>query len=638
MKTNIKYIVLTTFMLYAGVVTAQQNPKKRAIQAQAIEQEIQQFIAVNRGNYNLTPERINNLEQHMAKSKSDKVSLEQMLNRAKDLELRKLYFKENPEAAAVYQIKSMEEIRYICDNGDIEDGYTDDYEFETDQVTGVNFSCATTYSLVPITPSTTVNDFSEPVTLVNDNTGVSGGFDPVLYGFSIEVPRVNSGTTAVKLNNNSSDGEVTKMSKTFTIDSNIISFSYSYIASSRYMDTTSVSASYFTAKVYKTSDDSLIEEFCLQADATNTAVFDGYVDMGLIQYVYTGWQCQTLGLQGVAYGTEVRLEFTVNDNVSSPYYGTVYIDDICDNGGECQPRYGKLILDVNDIKCDPLPIQVCDIYQLPFTTNTDPVITGTLDSLELNIYESDGTTLVTTLSSPTIGDNDFCFEVEDTDLGSPLQDEYEFEAVAEYTILGYTYILSDFSSNLDFDLDFSECSDDCPDDLVITIDVTSPTVDSQEADFTITAYNTVESGATARYHAGTEVLLLEDFESLYGSTGHYYIEGCTNEFESRPAPAQETAVQTQGDNAIDLVEKYPGSNFKVYPNPAQNVINIETVQDVAVTKVNLYSIDGKLILQAKPNNTDKEYTIDISSVSRGIYVLSVETNDGRVTSAKVVKN
>ncbi|NDI99794.1 T9SS type A sorting domain-containing protein [Flavobacterium sp. LaA7.5] len=637
MNTNIKYIVFTAFMLYAGAVTAQNSPNKRALQVQAIEQEVQEFIIANRANYNLTPERISNLQRHSAESKSDKALLEQMLTRAKDLELRKLYFKENPEAAAVYQTKSMEEIRYICDNGDIEDGYTDDYEFETDQVTGVNFGCGTTYSLVSITPSATVNDFTEPVTLVNDDTGVSGGFDPVLYGFSIEVPRINSGTTAVKLNNNSGDNEVTKMSKTFTVDSNIISFSYSFIANSRLADTISVDDSYFTAKLYKTSDNSLIEEFCLQADATNTAAFDGYVDMGFFQYVYTGWQCQTLSLQGVPFGTEVRLEFTVNDNDTSGY-GTVYLDDICDDGGECQPRYGKLILDVNEIKCDPLPIQVCGVYQLPFTTNTDPVITGTLDSLELNIYESDGTTLVTTLTSATVGDNNFCFEVEDTDLGSPLQDEYEFEVIAEYTILGYTYTLTDFSSNLDFDLDFSECSDDCLDDLVITTDVASPTNDSQQANETITAYNTVNDGATAIYHAGTEVLLLEDFESLYGSTGHYYIEGCTDVFEARPAPVQETAQQTQGDNTIDLVEKHPGSNFKIYPNPAQNELNIITDAGVSITKMSLYSIDGKLILQAMPNDSNKKYIVDISSVSKGIYVMSVETNDGKVTSVKVVKN
>ena len=180
-----------------------------------------------------------------------------------------------------------------------------------------------------------------------------------------------------------------------------------------------------------------------------------------------------------------------------------------------------------------------------------------------------------------------------------------------------------------------ECSN-CP---TLNTDVGTNQVDLMQAVTCINAYNIIQSDATgAIYHAGEEVVLHNGFEALYGSTDHFYIEGCTDEYAYRQAATDNQGKDVQKPSNTISNTANGVQEFKVYPNPAQNVITIETVQDVAITKASLYSIDGKLILQTVPNDNTETNTIDISSVSKGIYVLSVETNDGRVTSAKVVKN
>ncbi|OIQ17235.1 MAG: hypothetical protein BM557_08460 [Flavobacterium sp. MedPE-SWcel] len=173
------------------------------------------------------------------------------------------------------------------------------------------------------------------------------------------------------------------------------------------------------------------------------------------------------------------------------------------------------------------------------------------------------------------------------------------------------------------------CSD-CPDCPNITTDVGSSSIDNQQAFTCITASNTISDTASARYHAGVEVVLKDGFTAEAGTVDRFYVEGCSDFFEARRAMPQDDKVEEVNNSLID--------SFKVYPNPAQDELTIATVSDVLVTNISLYSVDGKLILQTVPTANDKVHTIDVSTVTKGMYILSVRTNDGNVKSTKVVKN
>lgn len=70
----------------------------------------------------------------------------------------------------------------------------------------------------------------------------------------------------------------------------------------------------------------------------------------------------------------------------------------------------------------------------------------------------------------------------------------------------------------------------------------------------------------------------------------------------------------------------------VYPNPAKDVLNFNLPQNVELQKVNLSDITGKQVELTVNNNT-----VDIARFAPGVYMLSIQTNEGNITR-KVVKN
>jgi hypothetical protein len=75
------------------------------------------------------------------------------------------------------------------------------------------------------------------------------------------------------------------------------------------------------------------------------------------------------------------------------------------------------------------------------------------------------------------------------------------------------------------------------------------------------------------------------------------------------------------------------SNLKVYPNPASNIINIETTDNL-ITSIALHNELGQQVLVKKSLNHSIE--LDISKLKTGIYILIVTTNNDR-KDFKIIK-
>lgn len=68
---------------------------------------------------------------------------------------------------------------------------------------------------------------------------------------------------------------------------------------------------------------------------------------------------------------------------------------------------------------------------------------------------------------------------------------------------------------------------------------------------------------------------------------------------------------------------------KIYPNPANEIIQIETKEKIDY--VNIYSIEGKLI------QTEKSKNINVSHFSNGSYILEIHSGE-KVSRKRIVKN
>lgn len=73
---------------------------------------------------------------------------------------------------------------------------------------------------------------------------------------------------------------------------------------------------------------------------------------------------------------------------------------------------------------------------------------------------------------------------------------------------------------------------------------------------------------------------------------------------------------------------------KVYPNPAYDYLNIESVYDIESVK--LYNFTGQLM--RSQNTITRELKLNIGDLQRGVYMLQINTSGKKVITKKVMKN
>ena len=79
-------------------------------------------------------------------------------------------------------------------------------------------------------------------------------------------------------------------------------------------------------------------------------------------------------------------------------------------------------------------------------------------------------------------------------------------------------------------------------------------------------------------------------------------------------------------------DDFDSAVFSVYPNPVQDVLNINTA--ATVDAITVYDVLGKIVLQAQPDSVSP--SIDMSALTSGAYMVKV-TIGGSSKTVKVVK-
>jgi hypothetical protein len=82
-------------------------------------------------------------------------------------------------------------------------------------------------------------------------------------------------------------------------------------------------------------------------------------------------------------------------------------------------------------------------------------------------------------------------------------------------------------------------------------------------------------------------------------------------------------------NTVNLIDE---KQVKIYPNPARDVLKIETSQGIRPRKIQLISINGAIIKSFEPD----ERLLDIQSIPSGFYFLKIEMEDGYFLIKKVI--
>jgi hypothetical protein len=89
-----------------------------------------------------------------------------------------------------------------------------------------------------------------------------------------------------------------------------------------------------------------------------------------------------------------------------------------------------------------------------------------------------------------------------------------------------------------------------------------------------------------------------------------------------------TIIQTLANQTLATSE-----NFKVYPNPVKEVLNLYATGLYTVNSISIFNSLGQLIqIIANPTNP----SINVSGLKQGIYFINISTENG-ITSVKFIK-
>lgn len=147
----------------------------------------------------------------------------------------------------------------------------------------------------------------------------------------------------------------------------------------------------------------------------------------------------------------------------------------------------------------------------------------------------------------------------------------------------------------------------------------------------VTIPNTASNGQTR-----LRVLLYVDdlYTGTFGPNGP--ATSCTN-VNINGIP-EVLAVGETEDYTINIVSNlslnYSNQDlFSIYPNPAQSIINIDSVNNISIDSLKIFDIFGKLLLE-KTKNTNQ---VTIENLSNGIYIIEV-ASEGKIIKKKFIKN
>ncbi|MEO4007015.1 choice-of-anchor J domain-containing protein [Flavobacterium sp. CAU 1735] len=78
------------------------------------------------------------------------------------------------------------------------------------------------------------------------------------------------------------------------------------------------------------------------------------------------------------------------------------------------------------------------------------------------------------------------------------------------------------------------------------------------------------------------------------------------------------------------------NNFSVFPNPAKDVLNISTKNNIEIKKIELTDVSGSVVKQLLVQR-EAEVAVNLVGLPSGVYFIAVETSQGKGTS-KFIKN
>jgi len=141
-------------------------------------------------------------------------------------------------------------------------------------------------------------------------------------------------------------------------------------------------------------------------------------------------------------------------------------------------------------------------------------------------------------------------------------------------------------------------------------------------------HNVESTEATESFNSGA----LQDAGATFSKT---FTTVGSNDYKCNPHPGNMFGTITVVAEGVLSIPDAQRLNFETFPNPASNSVTIQLPSGTEKATVQFYDYLGRLALTKKVTSTKN--ILDVNSLSKGVYILKVITED-KVGSQKFIKN
>ena len=78
------------------------------------------------------------------------------------------------------------------------------------------------------------------------------------------------------------------------------------------------------------------------------------------------------------------------------------------------------------------------------------------------------------------------------------------------------------------------------------------------------------------------------------------------------------------------------SEVTIFPNPATNELYIKNNNNLALQNISIADLTGKVVFNQDIQNIDSN-AVNISSLAKGMYLVTLETQSGLTATSKIIK-
>ncbi|MFI1745932.1 T9SS type A sorting domain-containing protein [Thalassobellus sediminis] len=99
-----------------------------------------------------------------------------------------------------------------------------------------------------------------------------------------------------------------------------------------------------------------------------------------------------------------------------------------------------------------------------------------------------------------------------------------------------------------------------------------------------------------------------------------------------------TLTFTYNSSTLNIQSSKSVESFKIFPNPTKNKLTISNTKNVNLKAIEIYNILGRLVNNTIINNRINKLEIDLSSLSKGVYLLRLYAKNGNSKTEKIIIN